>query len=236
MIKFGAQEIISTANSEMNEANIDAILEHSLKKTQEISNELAKIEDKFNLNNVSLTGDEPDAKASSLYTFEGLDYKKKETVETNALADFIDVGRRERIAQNYNVDSYYRQAMATTSGNQTGPVKEKRKLKGWRLTVGGGYDHQFFNSAELDRLAAKEEAWLEYCKQKQDLYDGKLPKAEFDKLTIPATFTDEDEDLKTKLLDEGWSTWNKKDFFNFIRMAEKYGRDGIGGRGYLECT
>lgn len=37
MIKFGAQEIISTANSEITDANIDAILEHSMKKTQEIS-------------------------------------------------------------------------------------------------------------------------------------------------------------------------------------------------------
>jgi len=55
-------------------------------------------------------------------------------------------------------------------------------------------------------------------------------------LTLPPVFTDEDEDLKNKLLDEGWSTWNKKDFFNFVRMAEKYGRDGIGGRGYLDCS
>ena len=52
---------------------------------------------------------------------------------------------------------------------------------------------------------------------------------------MPSVFTDEDEDLKIKLLDEGWASWNKKDFFNFIRMAEKYGRDGIGGKAYLDC-
>jgi hypothetical protein len=126
--------------------------------------------------------------------------------------------------------------MASTAANGQGPAKEKRKLKGWRATVGGGYDHQFFNNAELDRLAAKEDLWLEYQRQKQEYYEGKLPKADFDKLTEPPTFTDEDEELKNKLLDEGWPSWNKKDFFNFVRMAEKYGRDGIGGRGYLECT
>ena len=82
------------------------------------------------------------------------------------MSDFIDVGRRERIAQNYNVDSYYRQAMATTNANGTGPAKEKRKLKGWKAAVGGGYDHQFFNNSELDRLAAKEDLWLEYCRVK----------------------------------------------------------------------
>lgn len=188
------------------------------------------------MNNVSLTGDDPDARASSLYTFEGLDYKKKEAGE-NIITEFIDVGRRERQTQNYNVDSYYRQAMSTTGTQGVGgPVKEKRKLKGWRATVGGGYDHQFFNSAELDKLATKEENWLEYCKSKQDFYDGKLTQGEFDKLVLPPEFTDDDEELKNKLLDEGWATWNKKDFFNFIRMAEKYGRDGIGGRGYLECV
>lgn len=52
---------------------------------------------------------------------------------------------------------------------------------------------------------------------------------------MPSVFTDEDEDLKIKLLDEGWASWNKKDFFNFIRMAEKYGRNGIGGKAYLDC-
>jgi hypothetical protein len=53
---------------------------------------------------------------------------------------------------------------------------------------------------------------------------------------VPAEFTDDDEGLKQKLLNEGWAQWNKKDFFNFVRMAEKYGRDGIGGRGYLACV
>lgn len=33
MIKYGAQEIISTTNSDITEANIDAILDHSLKRT-----------------------------------------------------------------------------------------------------------------------------------------------------------------------------------------------------------
>lgn len=40
------------------EANIDNIIEHSLKRTEEINKVLNKIEDKFNLNNVSLTGDD----------------------------------------------------------------------------------------------------------------------------------------------------------------------------------
>jgi hypothetical protein len=60
MIKYGAQEIISTANYEITEASIDDILNHSLKRTEELQASLSKIEDKFNLNSVSLTGDEPE--------------------------------------------------------------------------------------------------------------------------------------------------------------------------------
>lgn len=51
-------------------------MDHSLKKTEEINKELNKIEDKFNLNNVSLTGE--DEKQTDLYVFEGEDYKKKQ--------------------------------------------------------------------------------------------------------------------------------------------------------------
>lgn len=59
MIKYGAQEIILTDQDEnAMEANIEQIIDHSLKKTEEINKVLNKIEDKFNLNNVSLTGED----------------------------------------------------------------------------------------------------------------------------------------------------------------------------------
>jgi hypothetical protein len=59
----------------MMEENIESIIDHSLKKTEEINRVLNKIEDKFNLNNVSLTGE--DEKQTNLYMFEGEDYKDK---------------------------------------------------------------------------------------------------------------------------------------------------------------
>lgn len=71
------------------EANIDNIIDHSLKRTEEINKVLNSLEDKFNLNNVSLTGE--DEKQTNLYTFEGQDYKKK-TVTAAPEIDFIDIG------------------------------------------------------------------------------------------------------------------------------------------------
>ena len=59
MLRYGAQEIISTANFEITDESIENILDHSLKKTEQLQQQLASIEEKFNLNSVSLTGDEP---------------------------------------------------------------------------------------------------------------------------------------------------------------------------------
>jgi len=61
-----------------------------MKRTDEINKVLNKIEDKFNLNNVSLTGDDWE-KQTDLYMFEGQDYKKKNVATTQEI-DFIDIG------------------------------------------------------------------------------------------------------------------------------------------------
>ncbi len=94
MIKYGAQEIILTEqDGQIKEANIDHIIEHSMKKTEEMNKLLSMIEDKFNLNNVSLTGE--DEKYTNLYEFEGEDYKKNKNASSvikTQDSDFIDIG------------------------------------------------------------------------------------------------------------------------------------------------
>jgi hypothetical protein len=75
-----------------------------LRRTEQLNQTLSNIEEKFNLNSVALTGDEPEKNAkqnaASLYTFEGEDYKglKDDGAQKQAnLQDFIDIGpRRDR--------------------------------------------------------------------------------------------------------------------------------------------
>ena len=54
-------------------------------------------------------------------------------------------------------------------------------------------------------------AWQEYLKQDEQ---G----------DAPPEFTEADQNLREKLISEGWPGWNKKDFFNFVKMAETYSR------------
>lgn len=85
--------------------------------------------------------------------------------------------------------------------------------------MGGGFDHQFFNNSRLDELEAKENLWDKYKSNPEEwTKDGKEP---------PPEYTKEDNEEFTKLLDEGFSSWNRKDFFNFIKMCELYGRNNF---------
>ena len=59
----------------------------------------------------------------------------------------------------------------------------------------------------LDELDQKEMAWQNFLKEGEQ---GERP----------PEFTLEDDSRRIALISEGWPDWNKKDFFNFIKMAE----------------
>lgn len=68
MIQHGAQEIILDNSDEEMKANLEEIISNSLKKTEEFEKKLKNIDEKFNLNSVSLTGDDDYAgKRKTLY-------------------------------------------------------------------------------------------------------------------------------------------------------------------------
>ena len=100
MIKHGAQEIILSCNQEDDQNmkdHIDQIIEDSLKKTEKLEKELKLIEDKFNLNQVSLTGDDGGYK-TNIYQMDGEEISRSKIGQNNNLAmdDWIDIGARRR--------------------------------------------------------------------------------------------------------------------------------------------
>lgn len=195
-IHCGAREIVMSKDEAITEEDIEKILEYGNKKTNEINKEMEKIDTKFNLNNISLTGNEEED-GHDMYYFEGKDYKNNQALPGNH--GFIQTSReRKPKAGGYDIDQYYREAFNV-------PVKDKKRLRGWRAIANGGYDHQFFNIERLDELEAK---LINYQKYQKD--PKKMKKA-------PPKFTKKDETEKEALLQEGFSNWSKKDFFHYIK-------------------
>jgi len=101
MIQHGAQEIILSCDKDEEDmkANLDEIISQSLKKTEEFEKKLKSIDEKFNLNSVSLTGDDDyQGKKKTLYSLDGEELMK--TDKSNKVIinpDLFDIGTRKKI-------------------------------------------------------------------------------------------------------------------------------------------
>lgn len=171
--------------------NIDKIIDKSMKKTEELEKQLKSIEDKFNLNNVSLTGDD-DTHKTSIYQIDGEVITKKQIQDSKnqiqKMRTFIDIGARKKQNRNYNINDNFRDALKGpdaagkvqgTNASVAPANSTKKKFKGWKAQVGGGFDHQFFDNKKLDELEKKENAWSEYEQKKEEWPEGKAVPAEF---------------------------------------------------------
>ena len=137
IVQFGAQQVMQATGRP--EEDVERILQYAQDKTQALNKELAKLEDKFNLANFTIS--------DSLYEFEGEDYKK-------ATRMTLDIGNRERRTTGFYDEEKLQKAC-------------KSKPKGWKALANGGYPHQFFDTEELDRLDKKEEDWNAYSEEKR---------------------------------------------------------------------
>ena len=187
-----------SSEEEVTEETIEKILAKGNEKTNEMNQELDKIEQKFNLNDISLTGNETD-NGPGMYYFEGEDYKTKQKVEGRSMGFISTTRERKPKAGGYDIDQYYRDAFNV-------PIKDKKRLRGWRAIANGGYDHQFF---EIDRLDELDEKLLKFKQYDESPEDFNEP---------PPEFSEKDEEEKQKLLSEGFSNWNKKEFNHYIRL------------------
>lgn len=139
ILQYGAQQVLKSTGKNIPEEDINKILSYSEEKTKEIQQELSKLEETFNLNNLSFDG-------KSFYEFEGSNYKSKQK-------EHISLGTRNRRSTGfYEVD-------------RSSNYQKKQKKKGWRALIGGGHPFQFFPADELDALDLKEDTWNLYLNE-----------------------------------------------------------------------
>ncbi|KAA8527483.1 hypothetical protein F0562_034802 [Nyssa sinensis] len=207
MVRFGAEMVFSSKDSTITDEDIDRIIAKGEEATAELDAKMKKFTEdaiKFKMDDTADLYDFDDEKDENK-----LDFKK--IVSEN----WIEPPKRER-KRNYSESEYFKQTM-----RQSGPArpKEPRIPRMPQL-----HDFQFFNTQRLNELYEKEVRYLMQTHQRNQLKDT-IDVDEPEELGDPLTAEEQEE--KEQLLEEGFSTWSRRDFNTFIRACEKYGRNDM---------
>jgi len=263
MVKFGADEILRSKGSSITDEDIDALLAKGEERTKVLSSNIERDVGhtlaSFKMEFASGEG--------SMYEFEGQQYKQEKKrgrrgrrKEAAMAATFINLPQRER-KRNYDVDTYFREAMGMPDPKDA----KERKSKGVQM-----YDFQFFQKERIEallnreqQLMAKRKALMHRLKeirqneakeakrlkrqamdeaaeavedQGEEAMEEARKKAaeEFVEPASDATalaeqlddlqLTEEEQEEKQQLLDEGFVGWTKTDFRRYIAACERFGR------------
>ncbi|XP_004486049.1 ISWI chromatin-remodeling complex ATPase CHR11 [Cicer arietinum] len=207
MVRFGAEMVFSSKDSTITDEDIDRIIAKGEEATAELDAKMKKFTEdaiKFKMDDTAELYDFDDEKDESK-----LDFKK--IVSEN----WIEPPKRER-KRNYSESEYFKQTM-----RQGGPTKPKEPRIPRMPQL---HDFQFFNTQRLTELYEKEVRYLMQTHQKnqvKDSIDVDEPEDMGEQLTA------EELEEKERLLEEGFSSWSRKDFNTFLRACEKYGRNDI---------
>eukprot|EP00088_Acartia_fossae_P044890 TRINITY_DN4792_c0_g1_i1.p1 TRINITY_DN4792_c0_g1~~TRINITY_DN4792_c0_g1_i1.p1 ORF type:complete len:715 (-),score=273.25 TRINITY_DN4792_c0_g1_i1:933-2795(-) len=222
MIKHGAQAIFANKDGDFQETDIDKMLEEGEQRTAEQNEKLASLGES-SLRNFTLDT-QPE---QSMYKFEGEDYREKGERQREEIgANWIAPPKRERKA-NYAVDAYFREALRQ-GGDQPKAHKAPRPPKQPIVQ-----DFQFYPPRLFELLDQEIYHYRKSVNYKVPLNSDlgaeakKVQKEEQRKIDEAEDLSEEEQAEKEELLQEGFSNWNKRDFNNFIKLNEKYGRDDI---------
>ncbi|KAL0927877.1 hypothetical protein M5K25_002098 [Dendrobium thyrsiflorum] len=209
MVRFGAEMVFSSKDSTITDEDIDRIIAKGEEATAELDVKMKK----FTEDAIKFKMDDN----AELFVFD--DEKEDNKIDFKKLAaeNWIEPPKRER-KRNYSDTDYFKQAMR--QGASTKP-REPRIPRMPQL-----HDFQFFNTQRLSELYEKEVRYL-MTQQKNQSKDMMADGDEPDDVGEPLTTEEQEE--KEQLLEEGFSTWTRRDFNAFTRACEKYGRNDIKG-------
>ncbi|WZC17363.1 ISWI chromatin-remodeling complex ATPase ISW2 [Candidozyma auris] len=231
MIQHGAKEVFESKGSSMLDDDVDAILARGREKT-------ASLNAKFN--KLGLDDLQNFTSDASVYEWNGENFAKK-TNEGLGLS-WINPSKRERKEQTYSVDSYYKDMLKAPSGyNKSGAPVKMRQPKIYHYQ-----DHQFFSPKLRELLEREQLAWKKATNYQYSIDDFGDSDEEFlnddenegldreEKLALEQKriaeaepLTEEEIELKEKLLAESFHSWSRRDFTNFIHASAKYGRHNV---------
>eukprot|EP00127_Corallochytrium_limacisporum_P006544 Clim_evm16s230 gene=Clim_evmTU16s230 len=219
MIRFGADRVMRVQDDEELDEEIDKILERGEAKTKELAEQYDNMQEDQLKN---MTFDFSDETGPNMYEFEGKDFKKDGG--QSAVAGWIEPPKRKREA-NYSIDSYFREALRTRA-----PAEPKAPRPPKQPKV---EDYEFY-PAKLYDLMKREVLWyrkqINYKAAKANEEEGRTEAdrlREQEEIDNAEPLTEEEQAEKDKLLEEGFSEWQKRDFNQYIKACERYGRNDI---------
>ncbi|KAK4283546.1 hypothetical protein QN277_000486 [Acacia crassicarpa] len=207
MVRFGAEMVFSSKDSTITDEDIDRIIAKGEEATAELDAKMKK----FTEDAIKFKMDE----TTELYDFDDDKDENKVDFKKIVSENWIEPPKRER-KRNYSESEYFKQTL-----RQGGPTKprEPRIPRMPQL-----HDFQFFNTQRLNELYEKEVRYLMQNHQKNQIKDS-IDVDEPEEVGDPLTAEELEE--KERLLEEGFSSWSRRDFNTFIRACEKYGRNDI---------
>ncbi|CUM57156.1 unnamed protein product [Debaryomyces tyrocola] len=232
MIQHGAKKVFeSQQSSTMLDDDIDAILQKGAEKT-------ANLNAKFN--NLGLDDLQNFTSDSSTYEWNGQNFAKKEN-QGELEFTWINPPKRERKELTYSIDNYYKDVLKTTPlANKNNNLLSKFKAP----KIYNIQDHQFFPNGlkellDREQLAYKKQIGYRFALNEfgdsdeeflAEEFKNELPREERrrleqEKVNNVVPLTEEEIELKNKLLAESFHSWTRRDFTNFIHGSSKFGRN-----------
>lgn len=223
MVRYGAEKIFNSSNlSEITDLDIDTIIAKGEEATKDMNDKMSKYTDKAL--SLSLSGEQAADQTDPLDFVEEYD-EPLEGIDIKAMigANWVDPPKRER-KKNYNETEYYRKAFLPPGGSKTsGPRLPKMpKME----------DYQFFDTIRIQELCDSEAEYLTYDYQRAQTIEQNasaavpVPPPPEDP-GAPKQLTEVEKEERERLLTEGFNNWSKRDFNNFVRGCERYGRDDL---------
>ncbi|KAK7412595.1 hypothetical protein VNO78_04077 [Psophocarpus tetragonolobus] len=207
MVRFGAEMVFSSKDSTITDEDIDRIIAKGEEATAELDAKMKKFTEdaiKFKMDDTA-----------ELYDFDDEKVENRFDIKKIVSENWIEPPKRER-KRNYSESEYFKQTM-----RQGGPTKPKEPRIPRMPQL---HDFQFFNTQRLSELYEKEVRYLMQTHQKNQIKDS-IDVDEPEEVGDPLTAEELEE--KERLLEEGFSSWSRRDFNTFIRACEKYGRNDI---------
>ncbi|XP_017205224.1 probable global transcription activator SNF2L1 isoform X4 [Oryctolagus cuniculus] len=213
MIRHGATHVFASKESELTDEDITTILERGERKTAEMNERLKKMGES-SLRNFRMDVEQ------SLYKFEGEDYREKQKL---GMMEWIEPPKRERKA-NYAVDAYFREALRVSEPKIP---KAPRPPKQPNVQDFQFFPPRLFELLEKEILHYRKTIGYKVPRNPDNPNPAVAQREEQRKIDGAEPLTQEETEEKEKLLTQGFTNWTKRDFNQFIKANEKYGRDDI---------